>query len=411
MQDAINKSQRIHALDALRAIMMMLGLVIHTAITYGTIDYGSTWTIKDPESTDLIMDWIVYLIHNFRMPIFFIVSGFFGALLFYDRSASKMISNRLKRVMYPFVVFLFLLFPLVVFSFIYTGAVFAGAENSLSIALASASNWTFYIPFSTLHLWFLYYLMLLSVVFFGLALFMKRFPNFCSQITRVFGLILKRPILKVILFSLLTFLALILMGQAWVETSTGLLPNIKTLFFYGLFYSFGWILFKTKELLSTFKKYDWQFTCIGLIFITANFLLITVLPAPVYTLVNALCVWLFSFGMTGLFFRFTNKESALMRYISDASYWVYLVHLTIVVFLPAFIASWQVPVFIKFLTVLTGTTLICFVSYQYMVRSTFIGQFLNGRKYGKDKRIGENASVGVQSSTLGLKSHRLSTDN
>lgn len=33
-----HKTERLHSLDALRAIMMLLGLVIHSAITYGTID-------------------------------------------------------------------------------------------------------------------------------------------------------------------------------------------------------------------------------------------------------------------------------------------------------------------------------------------------------------------------------------
>ena len=80
-----NKTERIHALDSLRAIMMLLGVVLHTAITYSKIDYSGAWSLKDINSTSLIMDYIVFVIHNFRMPIFFVVAGFFGALLFFER--------------------------------------------------------------------------------------------------------------------------------------------------------------------------------------------------------------------------------------------------------------------------------------------------------------------------------------
>jgi glucan biosynthesis protein C len=35
-----HKTERLHSLDSLRAIMMLLGLVIHSSITYGLYEYG-----------------------------------------------------------------------------------------------------------------------------------------------------------------------------------------------------------------------------------------------------------------------------------------------------------------------------------------------------------------------------------
>ena len=103
------KTERLHSLDSLRAIMIMLGLVIHTAITYDTIEHGAEWPLKDPNYTHESMSWLFWFIHIFRMPVFFIISGFFGALLFYDKSPKIMLKNRIKRVLFPLVVFLFLL--------------------------------------------------------------------------------------------------------------------------------------------------------------------------------------------------------------------------------------------------------------------------------------------------------------
>jgi hypothetical protein len=62
---------------------------------------------------------------------------------------------------------------------------------------------------------------------------------------------------------------------------------------------------------------------------------------------------------------------------------VYLLHLPLTVILPGLIADWNIPATFKFLFVVSITTVICFVTYHYLVRSTFIGAFLNGRRYTK----------------------------
>jgi len=49
--------------------------------------------------------------------------------------------------------------------------------------------------------------------------------------------------------------------------------------------------------------------------------------------------------------------------------------------IPAFIYDLPFSGVTKFLIVLSLTSFICFVSYHYLVRGTFIGGFLNGRKY------------------------------
>jgi glucan biosynthesis protein C len=138
--------------------MMLLGVVLHSAITYGVFNYGDAWSLKDTNSTNAVYDLIVWFIHVFRMPIFFAISGFFGALLFYERSPKKMIKNRLQRVIYPFLLFLFVLWPFIVFAWIFTGAAISGDEAALSTTIKVMTNPLVYIPQNTFHLWFLNYL-------------------------------------------------------------------------------------------------------------------------------------------------------------------------------------------------------------------------------------------------------------
>ena len=52
-----------HSLDRLRAVMLLLGLVLHTAINY--LDLQSS----------RFFEHLATFIHSFRMPVFFVISG------------------------------------------------------------------------------------------------------------------------------------------------------------------------------------------------------------------------------------------------------------------------------------------------------------------------------------------------
>ena len=383
MKTKPSKTERIHSLDSLRAIMMLLGLVIHSSITYGVIDYGAAWSLKDPASVSLSNDFIVNFIHAFRMQIFFVVAGFFGALLFYERQPLKMVKNRTARIVFPFIVFVLLLWPTIIFNFEYTNLIFGGSTSAFSETLSIFSDLAILIPQATFHLWFLYYLAIITFVSIGLALLFKKLPAISGYISQTFNWVIQKTILRVIVFASITAIGYFLMGTASVETSTSFIPDINTFTYYFIFYIIGWVLFKSKHHLDTFLKYDWLSTILGTILFSIYFIMNSSLSFELTIVIKSIMVWLFVFGITGLFIRYGSKHSSKMRYVSDSSYWVYLVHLSFTAIIPSFIVDWPLPATLKFLFVLISTGIICFVSYHYLVRGTFIGRFLNGRKYSR----------------------------
>lgn len=393
MKTLPHKTERLHALDSLRAIMMMLGIVLHSGVTYLGGEASQGWPLRDPLASSSFIYWLIAIIHNFRMPIFMVVAGFFAALLFFDRSPKKMIINRCKRIVYPFIVFVILLWPLVTLAFSYSNKVFSFDkvfETVIGTMYINTTPSTFseliaFIPQTTMHLWFLYYLIIFSFASLLLGLLFKKAPFVTAKTTAFYNVVLQKPILKLIVFSILTFLVLRFMDKSWVDTSTSFVPDFGTFLFYFYFYMFGWILFKSKHLLNTFMSYDWAFTLIGILIYTVYFIMdTTTVSIEIKTLINATCVSLFIFGFIGLFLRYFSNHSPRMRYISDSSYWVYLLHLPLTALLPGLIGEWNLPAVVKFLIVVVITTIICFVTYHYFVRSTFIGKFLNGRKYSKN---------------------------
>ena len=57
---------RRHDLDALRAIAMLLGIVLHVALSFSTIP----WLVTDSR-TSRFYNVLFSAIHGFRMPLFF----------------------------------------------------------------------------------------------------------------------------------------------------------------------------------------------------------------------------------------------------------------------------------------------------------------------------------------------------
>src|SRR5437016_3197584 len=76
----MSDDRRYYGLDALRGGMMMLGIVLHSATLYIAAPPPHVPMVADP-NTSLAMDAIFDFIHSFRMPLFFVLAGFFASLL------------------------------------------------------------------------------------------------------------------------------------------------------------------------------------------------------------------------------------------------------------------------------------------------------------------------------------------
>jgi surface polysaccharide O-acyltransferase-like enzyme len=100
-----------------------------------------------------------------------------------------------------------------------------------------------------------------------------------------------------------------------------------------------------------------------------------------YTAVYATASWLLVFGLLGLFRRHFNHPSPTWRYLADASYWFYLIHLPVIFFIEIPLAPLALVWPIKVTLVGVATLAILLPSYHYLVRPTIIGKVLNGRRY------------------------------
>ena len=92
----MNDTRR-HDLDALRASAMLLGIVYHAALAFAA---GFPWLVQD-----ISRNQGLYLFqaasHGFRMPLFFLISGFFTAMLWRKHGLRALLANRFRRILLP----------------------------------------------------------------------------------------------------------------------------------------------------------------------------------------------------------------------------------------------------------------------------------------------------------------------
>lgn len=367
-------NKRYYAFDSLRAIMMFLGVVIHSAMSYSSSN-DMSWPLR-AKDTSAVFLFLVDFIHTFRMPVFFLMAGFFGAFLYYNKGPEQMLKNRARRILIPFLVFLCVLNPFIIYSFKYCNAVFNN-ETPITLGELFSSPWS-YIPIKLFHLWFLYYLFIISALTYLLAKATKRIS--ISPVDHIFEQTFKNPLYRLLALTVISFFLLFLFGAESFKTSISWIPDIQILFYFFAFYITGWFLYRKKEVVYTLKKFDVLTTIFGVMVFCLKLSYDDQMSLTSLQIINSIITCTLSIGIIGLFLRFADVPNPIITYFVHSAYWVYLVHFCIAIWISGIINDLNVSVFIKFLMVLLGTTTICLTTYHFGVRNTFIGVFLNGKK-------------------------------
>jgi surface polysaccharide O-acyltransferase-like enzyme len=94
-------------LDALRGVAMLLGIVLHALLSF----IPTPWPVQDTRQNGLF--FIPYAaIHMFRMPLFFLISGFFTMFILQRHGLGGMIRQRVQRILLPLLLAMITIVPL-----------------------------------------------------------------------------------------------------------------------------------------------------------------------------------------------------------------------------------------------------------------------------------------------------------
>ncbi|MBU2918702.1 acyltransferase family protein [Psychrosphaera sp. F3M07] len=393
MTSQIQTNQRLYYLDGVRAFALILGVFFHASLSFMPMFIG--WAVMDI-STSEVVSIFVLISHSFRMELFFLIAGYFSHLKFHQQSLSTFLKSRFVRILIPFVLGWFLLRPLLVSGWILGGESMRGEANIINGLIAGFDSLS-ELPKGLLigtHLWFLYYLLFISI-----SLILLRVVIGQHQPTyHWLKVVLDRGVswvsnarTGILWVSVPTSLCLWFMNSWGMETpDKSLIPNIPVTLIYAGFFFFGWLLHRHDNLIGLFSK----ITPSKLIFFLVSTLSCVILAGfeMKYGHVNYQYIkagFLFSYAvmmwtLIALSIGFANKlikgSNKVVRYLADASYWLYLIHLPIVIWLQIAFAELPLHWSLKLVTVSGMTILLSILLYDIFVRSTLIGAVLNGSR-------------------------------
>jgi ABC-type multidrug transport system ATPase subunit/peptidoglycan/LPS O-acetylase OafA/YrhL len=389
MNNSNASENRLHALDAVRGFALLLGVAFHAALSFMPGWPPGIWAMNDNSPSQFLSD-ASFVAHIFRMSLFFFIAGYFGRLLYQKLCASAFWVNRGKRIAIPLIAGWVVLFPLISFIWI-TGVtkVFGGTPPPMP-AMPKTPG-----AFPLTHLWFLYQLLLTYAAVLAIRAIIARLDPAQKLRNLVDKLVAGSIRTMAGMFTLGLPLAAALMSLSfwfyWQGIPTpdqSLIPQIPASVGFGTAFAFGWLVHRSKDALAAIAQRWFQHLVIAII--ATGWLLHTMHASPMaqpgltktlFAMVFGVAVWGWVLGLTGAALRFLSNYSATRRYIADASYWIYLMHLPVVAAFQVWVGHWPLHWSVKYPFILVASFAILFVSYHYLVRPTFIGALLNGRKH------------------------------
>jgi glucans biosynthesis protein C len=390
--------ERLHALDAVRGFALLLGIILHATVSFIPAP-TRFWIIQDTHPS-MTLALLFFAIHVFRMTTFFLMAGFFAHMSLHRRGAWGFVKDRMQRIALPLVV----AWPIVLAALAVVVIWAAGFPNGGP--LPGAPNWPVLPRFPLTHLWFLYVLLEFYAAMLLLrsgVVWLDRSGRFRTNADRLIAQVMRSPLAPAILavpIGIAFSLDPTWVGWFGVRTpDESLLTNLQALIGFGTAFGFGWLLHRQIDLLRILERRWLIHLAFAIGLIAMSFLValspplsdVRSIPISVDTMrlagaaFYALAIWTTTFAAIGLALRFMSGFSPTRRYLADASYWLYLIHLPIVVALQVTVSPLDWPWPIKFATILVVALPVMLASYHLLVRYTYIGIVLNGRRFRRDR--------------------------
>jgi len=384
-------------LDAVRAFAMLLGVLYHASLLFVPKNFPVTLAERSIDSLPFVL---TQYIHIFRMPCFFLAAGFLGRLLMHRRGTVGFLRNRRDRILIPLVLSWLLICPMMTYMKIWKGT----RENAIA-ATVQISAWRATLAaFTTgqifrdnhgipLHyLWFLYELILIYVLVLGLRWMCGRWAGairiadvtFKGLLEHWYGAIGMAAPLMVLLCRTRTHftgLPAPLIARLGVDK--------PALLAYATFFLIGWFLCRQPDLLGIIERRALRNAAVGIVAGAWPLVLIAhtanqggMEPSAIenlsYGVAYGLAMVFLSFGFIGFFLRWLSARNNVVRYLSDSSYWIYLAHYPLVIALQVALDPWSAHWSVKIAVITLAALMILLLSYQVLVRHSWVGVLLSG---------------------------------
>jgi acyltransferase-like protein len=375
-------SNRRYELDWLRILAIMVVFLYHSTRFFNLGD----WHVKNVNTFVWVEIWNVFTV-RWMMPLFFIISG---ASLFYAIGKSsgwrRFYVDKFLRLMIP------VLFASVTHSALqvyldrlthgqFSGSFFSFIPeyfNGVYMAIGMPGNFAFH----GMHLWYLFFLFLYSLICYRLFIWLKGSgQEILNRITTLFAI----PGLMYLWFSIPLLIMKALIPQAVLNVGSG---GWGFLYYFWFLIS-GFMIVSSDRLQQNIKKQRWISLLLGVVLSTVYLYQLfspsrVVFPAGIsdwiYTLLSFFSAWSWLFAILGFGMRFLSFDRPFLRYANEGVLPFFILHQTVLLGIGYFIMARDIHDALKWAIVFTISFIVIITLYTLLVRKLDLFRFLFGMK-------------------------------
>lgn len=378
-----------NALEVLRVATTLIVVLYHAALTYVATPLRLTLWASYDASGHVAFDYFIYWVNGFAMPVFFLAAGVSAPAACESRGARVFLSSRVSRLLRPLLFGSVTIVPAFYLIWGY-GLMVTGRcslDNILNWRYEPEANHNLY-GFG--HLWFLEYLFVVCVVWCaGWAIHKRWFRGTNPSGTEGGWVdrVLRSP-WRPLLCAIPTALIFLLDSDTMLRVDNVIVPNVSRVVHYTLFFALGALIARVGDPKERFIPYGKVYLCLSVVvFALMSPLLLQHAASPLqgwsrvgFCVLAALFPWLTVFGGLGVLLGTIQGRGAGMRFLTEASFWIYLIHVPVVALMQILLLPLHWPGAVKFLLVSAVALVVSAASYEWIVRRSLIGEIINGAR-------------------------------
>jgi len=373
-------SERRYDIDWIRVIVFDILIFWHIALFFVSWHGLASWDL--PIKNNVQVNWLalpMLFIRQWRLPILFVVSGIGSRFALSTKSGAKYTKERMIRLFIPLLAGVFIVVPPQIY------------VERLSQGTTYLSFLEFYLTifkgiypegnFSWQHLWFLPYLLIMSVTALPLFMYIRKPGN--SLISLLTRLLDKSPLFLYIFAIPLIFVELTLASR--FPLTMALKDDWYAFSFYFICFVAGYImaslgtsLWKALPAIRHFSLFT------GILSSTIVLWMMSKGENPLWLqFLIPLNTWSWIMTIFAYGSKYLNKKNRILTYRNTAVYPFYILHFTIIILLGYFLMDHPIHYAWKMIIMLIATYGFSLLLYEYIIRRIRLLRPLFGLKTKK----------------------------
>lgn len=354
---------RKHFIDNLRWIAVLLLFPYHTAMIYN--GFGEGFYVQGAVSNTLT--GFILVVQPWFMPFLFVLAGISTRYALENRTPGQYIKERTFRLFIPLLTGILLLVPIqTYFAERFHNGYTSGYLAQYKLFFGRAAGYTEYSGgFTLAHLWFIFYLFIISMVALPLILLFKKIRSPIPITVQQIPLAALFPLcLITLLFSnILNF-------------------DGKSIGEYFALFMWGYLLLWDESMQKKLEQYRWHLTIVAVLLGVAYFFtwrINGITTGLLFDIRMRFYGWVAVLALLGLGKAYLNFKNKFTAYMSAASFPVYILHQSALVAVAFYVLHFTDILALQFLLILVGSIVPTFLCYE-LLRRTKVTRFILGIK-------------------------------